>query len=201
MTDRTEEAGFVDWNKYNFDKLADHLEDHFKFSSSGTAKAASELIRFYRENKDFVNTVKQAETEEAAEKHAYLVIPNPSPNVAGYYTTGDQWDFVKESYKIGAKWMQSQYGATPKEVKELQIKYKALTEEYKKMYGATPEDYQELREMYENSSANNAELMIQLGQVKAELNDLRKKHTDLEMVYAGCKMVCGKFEALKPFEK
>ncbi len=38
----------IDWNKKTLDELADHLEDYFKFSSSGISKAANELISFYR---------------------------------------------------------------------------------------------------------------------------------------------------------
>lgn len=40
----------IDWNKKSLDELALHLENHFRFDSSGIAKAAHELIAFYRKN-------------------------------------------------------------------------------------------------------------------------------------------------------
>jgi len=46
----------IDWNKKTLDELANHLEDHFRFSSSGTSKAAHELIDFYRKNRALAKT-------------------------------------------------------------------------------------------------------------------------------------------------
>ena len=47
-------AGFFDWNKYDLDKLADYLEEKWRFMSSGEAHAIMEMVRFYRKNKDNV---------------------------------------------------------------------------------------------------------------------------------------------------
>lgn len=41
----------VDWNKKSLDELADYLEKKYMFSSTGDAKAISELINFYKKNK------------------------------------------------------------------------------------------------------------------------------------------------------
>ena len=45
------DKGFIDWNELSLDNYADFLEEKYKFSSSGEAKAIYELIKFYRENK------------------------------------------------------------------------------------------------------------------------------------------------------
>jgi hypothetical protein len=41
--------GFVDWNDLSIEEYISHLEDKFRFDSSGTAKAVHELIQAYRE--------------------------------------------------------------------------------------------------------------------------------------------------------
>lgn len=45
-------TGFVDWNQYDLDYLANYLEDKWKFSSTGDAFAIFKLIEFYRTHKD-----------------------------------------------------------------------------------------------------------------------------------------------------
>lgn len=47
--------GFVDWNKYSMDELADYLENKWKFSSSGDALAIYKFVKFYRDNKNKVS--------------------------------------------------------------------------------------------------------------------------------------------------
>lgn len=42
----------VDWNKIPLDNLISHLEETFKFDSSGTAKAVHELIQAYRKSQE-----------------------------------------------------------------------------------------------------------------------------------------------------
>jgi len=44
-------AGFVDWNQFSMDELAEYLEDKHKYSSSGEALAIHKLVAFYQENK------------------------------------------------------------------------------------------------------------------------------------------------------
>lgn len=45
-------CGFVDWNKFSLDELADYLEKKWMFNSSGDALAIWKLIDFYRKNKN-----------------------------------------------------------------------------------------------------------------------------------------------------
>ena|GEM_PF-4319514 len=40
--------GMTDWNKLTMEQYIEHLEEKFKFDSSGTAKAVFELIAGYR---------------------------------------------------------------------------------------------------------------------------------------------------------
>ena len=42
--------GMKDWNKMNIEEYISHLENKFRFNSSGTAKAIFELIKAYRES-------------------------------------------------------------------------------------------------------------------------------------------------------
>lgn len=44
--------GMMDWNNQPMDFYAEVLENRYRFDSSGEAKAAMELVRFYRANKD-----------------------------------------------------------------------------------------------------------------------------------------------------
>lgn len=44
-----EPTPIVDWNKFTMDQFIEHLEDEFMFSSTGTAKAVTELIRAHKE--------------------------------------------------------------------------------------------------------------------------------------------------------
>lgn len=44
-------TGFVDWNQYDLDYLADYLENKYRFNSSGDALAIHKLIEFYRTHK------------------------------------------------------------------------------------------------------------------------------------------------------
>jgi hypothetical protein len=44
--------GMMDWNNQPMEFYAEVLEKEYRFSSSGVAKAAFELIKFYRANKD-----------------------------------------------------------------------------------------------------------------------------------------------------
>ena len=44
--------GWMDWNDYSMDELADYLEEKWRFSSSGEALAIYKMVEFYRENKD-----------------------------------------------------------------------------------------------------------------------------------------------------
>lgn len=39
----------IDWNKLTIEQYINHLEDKFKFDSSGTAKSVFELIAAYKE--------------------------------------------------------------------------------------------------------------------------------------------------------
>jgi hypothetical protein len=54
MEDKFKQAGFVDWNQYSLDELADYLSKKHMFSSSGESLAIYKLIEFYRNNKDKV---------------------------------------------------------------------------------------------------------------------------------------------------
>lgn len=40
--------GMTDWNKLTMEQYIEHLEEKFKFDSSGTAKAVFELINAYK---------------------------------------------------------------------------------------------------------------------------------------------------------
>ena len=40
--------GMTDWNKLTMEQYIEHLENKFRFDSSGTAKAVFELIAAYR---------------------------------------------------------------------------------------------------------------------------------------------------------
>jgi len=51
LNKKLEELGFIDWNQYPIDYLADYLEEKWMFQSSGEAYAINKLIEFYRENK------------------------------------------------------------------------------------------------------------------------------------------------------
>lgn len=42
--------GFVDWNRYSMDQLANYLERKWEFHSSGEALAIMKMVKFYREN-------------------------------------------------------------------------------------------------------------------------------------------------------
>lgn len=44
-------TGFVDWNNFSLDELADYLEKKLMFNSSGEALAIFKLVDFYRKNK------------------------------------------------------------------------------------------------------------------------------------------------------
>lgn len=46
-----EELGFVDWNQFGLDELAEYLDEKYMYSSSGEALAIHKLIEFYRNNK------------------------------------------------------------------------------------------------------------------------------------------------------
>jgi hypothetical protein len=45
------ETGFVDWNTFSMDELADYLENKWAIHSSGEAFAIMRMVDFYRENK------------------------------------------------------------------------------------------------------------------------------------------------------
>lgn len=45
-------SGFIDWNQFDLDYLADYLEKKWMYMSSGEALAICKLIDFYREHKD-----------------------------------------------------------------------------------------------------------------------------------------------------
>ena len=48
MTQSELPEGWTNWNTLSLDQLADHLEKEFMISSTGTAKAVNELVKFYR---------------------------------------------------------------------------------------------------------------------------------------------------------
>ncbi|MCK9417123.1 dihydrofolate reductase [Candidatus Dojkabacteria bacterium] len=50
--------GFVDWNKFSLDELADYLEKKWMFSSSGEALAIFKMVDFYRKHKNIKNNFK-----------------------------------------------------------------------------------------------------------------------------------------------
>lgn len=50
--ERTKSTGFVDWNQYSLDELADYLESRWTFLSSGEALAICKMVDFYRTHKD-----------------------------------------------------------------------------------------------------------------------------------------------------
>lgn len=50
--EKAKTVGFVDWNEFSLDYLADYLDEKWKFNSSGEALAIHKMITFYRENKD-----------------------------------------------------------------------------------------------------------------------------------------------------
>ena len=49
--EKFETVGFVDWNKFSLDYLADYLDEKWWYQSSGEALAIHKMIAFYRENK------------------------------------------------------------------------------------------------------------------------------------------------------
>ena len=59
--------GMKDWNEMNIQEYIDHLENKFRFDSSGTAKAVFELIREYKALK--LTSVGVSETELCACKY------------------------------------------------------------------------------------------------------------------------------------
>jgi hypothetical protein len=61
-----EPVKIVDWNQFSLEELISHLEETFKFDSSGTAKAVNELIRAYR-SKGASNSVELYEKDKEVE--------------------------------------------------------------------------------------------------------------------------------------
>lgn len=61
-----EPAKIVDWNTFSLEELIAHLEETFKFDSSGTAKAVHELIEAYR-NKGASNSFELHEKDKEVE--------------------------------------------------------------------------------------------------------------------------------------
>ena len=49
----------VDWNQFPISTLIEHLEDKFKFDSSGTAKAVFELIAKHKQTKEGLEWIKK----------------------------------------------------------------------------------------------------------------------------------------------
>lgn len=48
-------SGFVDWNNYDLDYLADYLEKKWMFMSSGEALAIMKMVNFYKQHKNEKN--------------------------------------------------------------------------------------------------------------------------------------------------
>ncbi len=46
-------AGWLDWNTLSLDQMVSHLEQEFKYSSTGTAKCIHHLVEFYHQNKKY----------------------------------------------------------------------------------------------------------------------------------------------------
>lgn len=55
-----------------------------------------------------MNQDKEMTLEEAAGKYAEEAVPNASPHNAQYYTTGDQYEDIRQSFIDGALWQHSQ---------------------------------------------------------------------------------------------
>ena len=95
--------GFIDWNKLTTEDYIKHLENEFKFSSSGTAKAVFELIAAYRalNISDVVGSLPLVEIDKDVLKTCVEM-----------YKTGDKITAVKwlmeeakkPAYTFGIKW-------------------------------------------------------------------------------------------------
>lgn len=63
-----EPTPIVDWNKFTMTQFIEHLEEEFMFSSTGTAKSVSELIRAYKEMRDGLEWIKKEYIEKVNEQ-------------------------------------------------------------------------------------------------------------------------------------
>jgi len=63
-----EPAPIVDWNQFTMTQFIEHLEDEFKFSSTGTAKAVFELIRANKEMREGLEWIKKEYVEKVNEQ-------------------------------------------------------------------------------------------------------------------------------------
>ena len=65
--------GMTDWNKLTMEHYIEHLEEKFKFDSSGTAKAVFELIAGYRALSIQRVSKRFSEMEEAGKEATSLI--------------------------------------------------------------------------------------------------------------------------------
>lgn len=79
----------VDWNKFSLEELISHLDETFKFDSSGTAKAVHELIRAYR-NKGASNSVELYEKDKEVEWIKERIISEKKKHEAA----GLDWELI-----------------------------------------------------------------------------------------------------------
>jgi len=63
-----EPAPMVDWNEFTMTQFIEHLEEEFKFSSTGTAKSIFELISAYKEMKEGLKSIRKEYVENVNEE-------------------------------------------------------------------------------------------------------------------------------------
>jgi len=91
-----EPVKIVDWNQFSLEELIAHLEETFKFDSSGTAKAVHELIRAYK-RKEKTEQELESIFDECARKHMIVW------NIRGFKRTYSRlFKSIMESLKIAS---------------------------------------------------------------------------------------------------
>lgn len=95
--------GIMDWNNQPMEFYAQVLEGRYRFDSSGEAKAAHELIRFYRANKDRDPNRTENEPLYKIEDHwerlnaeTRRVIAEGTNMVSGLFTMAEANKWMKE---------------------------------------------------------------------------------------------------------
>jgi len=92
-----EPVKIVDWNQFSLDELIVHLEETFKFDSSGTAKAVHELISAYRGLKPKSEQELEHIFDKCAKKHMIVW------NIRGFKRTYNRlFKSIMESLKIAS---------------------------------------------------------------------------------------------------
>jgi hypothetical protein len=65
-----EPAPMVDWNQFTMTQFIEHLENEFRFSSTGTAKAVFELIKANKDMREGLEWIKKEYVENVNEQDA-----------------------------------------------------------------------------------------------------------------------------------